>query len=144
MVCTCDSYENVDMAAKYNPTASLESLLDPIFSQHASTLSASQSKLITTLIPFVSYSTESKLRSATPSGWTAWHDECKELHCVQDADRLDAIGAVGVMRCAAFSGAMSRTLLGKGDQLVTAEQHFYDKLINVKGRMKVGYSRPFR
>ena len=23
---------------------------------------------------------------------TAWHDECLELHCVQDADKLDAMG----------------------------------------------------
>lgn len=60
---------------------------------------------------------------------------------VQDADRLDAIGAVGVMRCAAFSGAKGRTLLGKskgeGVDTDTAEQHFHDKLLNVKDRMKV-------
>ena len=39
------------------------------------------------------------------------------------------------MRCAAFSGAMGRILLGKEQN--SAEGHFYDKLLNVKDRMKV-------
>lgn len=89
--------------------------------------------LIQRIIPCISYSTETKLIRA--NGWTEWHKTCSELMIVQDADRLDAIGAVGVLRCAAFSGAKGRTLLGKGTE--TAEQHFYDKLLNVKDRMKV-------
>jgi uncharacterized protein len=57
-----------------------------------------------------------------------------ELHAVQDADRLDAIGAVGVLRCAAFSGVRGRALLAPGD---SAEAHFHDKLLRVKRYMKV-------
>lgn len=92
--------------------------------------------LILRIIPCISYSTETKLVRA--GEWTEWHDSCPELKIVQDADRLDAIGAVGIMRCSAFSGAKGRTLLGKGEGVETAEQHFYDKLLNVKDRMKVG------
>ena len=111
-------------------------MLSPLFQRYNQIIHPSQASLIFKLIPNVSYSTETKLLAQTPSGWTEWHRDCLELHCVQDADRLDAVGGVGIMRCSAFSGAMGRTLLGKDGN--TAEAHFYDKLLNIRDRIKVG------
>lgn len=92
------------------------------------------------MVPSVSWSTEKKLRAA--GEWSAWHDTCAELHAVQDADRLDAIGAVGVMRCAAYSATKNRILIESDDaeeeqEGETAEAHFHDKLLKIKDRMKV-------
>ena len=98
-------------------------------------ITTDQIELIGRIVPSVSWSTEAKLRKA--GAWTEWHDTCAELHCVQDADRLDAIGAVGIMRCSAFSGAKGRILLDEGDGKGSAEGHFDEKLLKIRDRMKV-------
>ena len=54
--------------------------------------------------------------------------ETAEGRIVQDADRLDAIGAVGIARTFAFGGAHGRDL----DDSI---QHFYDKLLLLKDEM---------
>lgn len=84
----------------------------------------------------------------------------QELAIVQDADRLDAIGAVGIARCFAFSGAMKRPFYTDSDRHSTnhhitadeynkqAEQggssavkHFYEKLFKLKDMMKTETGR---
>ena len=56
--------------------------------------------------------------------------------CVQDADRLDAIGAIGIGRAFAFGGSRGRRMHDPDGLDKTATiQHFYDKLFLLKERM---------
>lgn len=57
-----------------------------------------------------------------------------EAEIVQDADRLDAIGAVGIARCFAYGGSVGSILYNPEDQSKNASsiQHFYDKLFTLK------------
>ena len=60
-----------------------------------------------------------------------------EAEIVQDADRLDAIGAVGIARCFAYGGSTGNILFNPEDQSKDASsiQHFYDKLFKLKDLM---------
>lgn len=60
-----------------------------------------------------------------------------EAEIVQDADRLDAIGAVGIARCFAYGGSVGNILFNPEDNSKNASsiQHFYDKLFQLKELM---------
>ena len=54
--------------------------------------------------------------------------------CVQDADRLDAMGAIGIARTFAFGGAHGRAIYSPADESCSIA-HFYEKLLLLKDRM---------
>ncbi|KAH8925029.1 hypothetical protein BT69DRAFT_1308033 [Atractiella rhizophila] len=87
------------------------------------------SQAIHELISSVSYTFET---SNSPSVTSERLLKYPELACVQDADRLDAIGAIGIGRTFTFGGAKKRSGAGMSGTL----DHFDEKLILLGGMMK--------
>ncbi|HYN88088.1 MAG TPA: HD domain-containing protein, partial [Ardenticatenaceae bacterium] len=69
-----------------------------------------------------------------------WAPGSIEAAILQDADRLDAIGAIGVARAFAVGGARGRPLYDPSDP-TNSLQHFYDKLLKLKDRMNTAEGR---
>lgn len=68
-----------------------------------------------------------------------------EAKIIQDADRMEAIGAIGLARCFYVSGLMNRSLFNSDDpfaknreldDLEYAVDHFYKKLLLIKDSMQ--------
>ncbi len=84
---------------------------------HGQGISPETEERICEAVNSVSFSQNGDKRPATAEG-----------RIIQDADRLDAIGAVGVARCFAFGGEHGRAM-------EESVQHFYDKLLLLAGEM---------
>jgi Predicted HD superfamily hydrolase len=82
------------------------------------------------------------------SGWTS-----PELDVVQDADRLDAIGAIGVARAFTYGGFKNHPLfdinipprvhMTKAEyksKVAPTFNHFYEKLLKLKGMMNTDHA----
>lgn len=73
----------------------------------------------------------------------SWHKkyqyspaEFPELAVVQDADRLDAIGAIGIARAFSFGGYKKRPLYSTSENETDSTlSHFHEKLIHIKDSM---------
>lgn len=60
-----------------------------------------------------------------------------EFKIVQDADRLDAIGAIGIARCFTYGGVVNNTLYTPDCTIFSGSiNHFHDKLFKLKDMMK--------
>jgi len=70
-------------------------------------------------------------------------NKSKELEIVQDADRLDAIGAIGIARAFSYGGYMSRPFFvpsikpntDESKKNPTTINHFFEKLLLIKDKM---------
>ena len=86
-------------------------------------VSREKTDLICSIINSVSFS---KNRGKTP--------DSPEGRIVQDADRLDAMGAIGIARTFAYGGKHGRTLDG-------GIEHFHEKLLLLKDEMNTDAAR---
>jgi uncharacterized protein len=76
--------------------------------------------------------------------------ETLEARVLQDADRLDAIGAIGIARCFATSAAMGRPLYAAVDPFCASREpddkawgldHFYRKLLRIPEHLRTATAR---
>lgn len=96
------------------------------------------------LIPDIRHAIEAHSFSARISPRT------REAMVVQDADRLDAVGAIGIARCLALGGAMGRILYDPRepfpetrapDDTSNILDHFYLKLLRLADTMNTAVGR---
>ena len=79
-------------------------------------------------------------QSFSKSGLTPTKLDSIEAKIVQDADRLDGLGAIGIARCFAYGGKQGRPIenISKEEYINyqgTSLNHFYEKLLKLKDLM---------
>lgn len=60
---------------------------------------------------------------------------------MQDADRIDAIGAIGLMRTSAYSCAHNTPLYHSSPSVPSAYRHYFDKLAHLASAMKTSLGK---
>ncbi|ORZ34156.1 hypothetical protein BCR44DRAFT_1461943 [Catenaria anguillulae PL171] len=136
-----------------DPTEANASIVT-LLQSHGLTLSACRTVLET--IEGISFRKEQARIAAAKAAGRPIPEPSPELCAVQDADRLDAIGAIGIARCFTFGGTRARALYaadeaGKqaiearmartGEAGVESVPHFYDKLLKLKDLLKTETAR---
>ncbi|PSR84181.1 hypothetical protein BD289DRAFT_345121, partial [Coniella lustricola] len=91
---------------------------------------------VQTIVNGVSYSGEVAGESAEPGRMRELLERHPELAVVQDADRLDSLGAIGVARCFTFGGARTESV-----SLEEGMAQVEGRLRAVGGMMKTGVGR---
>lgn len=97
---------------------------------------------VQTIVSNVSYSNE--IKDPEKVRKLIFEDGYRELAVVQDADRLDALGAVGIGRCFTFLGAQGNKRRGSDPhrwEMDQAIEHFGDKLEKLEDMMKTDTAR---
>lgn len=123
IVCLAALLHDVDDAKLSPDTAATLGNARAFLDAHGVT--ADEAEAVLTAIREVSFS---------KNGGTA--PSTREAACVRDADRLDAIGAIGVARAFAFGGSRGRALHDPtGKDQATTIAHFHDKLLLLKDMM---------
>jgi uncharacterized protein len=64
-----------------------------------------------------------------------------EFKAVQDADRIDAIGAIGIARAFNYGGYKNNSIYDPEGVQPSTVAHFYDKLFKLKDLMNTGTGR---
>ncbi|KAK8568441.1 hypothetical protein V6N13_106357 [Hibiscus sabdariffa] len=143
-----DSMEIVELAALLHDIGDYKYLRDP-----------SEEKLVENFLEEEGIAESKKIKILSIIKGMGFKDELAgggnqefptEFGVVQDADRLDAIGAIGIARCFTFGGNRNRVLhdpairprsdLSKEQYMKKEEQttvnHFHEKLLKLKDLMK--------
>ncbi|XP_039007020.1 uncharacterized protein YpgQ isoform X1 [Hibiscus syriacus] len=143
-----DSMEIVELAALLHDIGDYKYLRDP-----------SEEKLVENFLEEEGIAESKKIKILSIIEGLGFKDELAgggnqefppEFGVVQDADRLDAIGAIGIARCFTFGGNRNRVLhdptilprsdLSKEQYMKKEEQttvnHFHEKLLKLKDLMK--------
>ena len=138
------------VGSRHESGSSFHLAYDLLIANGASVMLAST---VLSIVENVSYSSEAKMIEEDPQHGAMILARYPDLGPVQDADRLDALGAVGIARCFAYRGALSerckRSAKRKGEDvrkeeveeekekevLVSTIHHFDEKLLKLEGEV---------